>query len=64
MRLSLVLRREAPLRRGGRRVAIGLKMDAIPLHAGKLHLIPQSRLRGKQKGGVGGLRFSTDEIVA
>lgn len=64
MRLPLILRREAPLRRGGRRVPISLEMDAIPLHAGKLHLIPQSRLRGKQKGGVGGLRFSTDKILA
>lgn len=54
MRLSLILRRKAPLRRGRRSIAIGLEMDAISLHAAKLHLIPQSRLRGKQKGGVGG----------
>lgn len=47
MRLPLVLRREATLRRGRRSIAIGLEMDAIPLHAGKLHLIPQSQTPGK-----------------
>lgn len=64
MRLSLILRRKATLRRGWRSIAIGLEMDAISLHTAKLHLIPQNRLRGKHKGGVGGLRFSTDYSVA
>lgn len=64
MRLPLVFRREAPLRRGRRSIAIGLKMHAIPLHAGELHLIPRSQTLGKAERWGWGLRFSTDMFVA
>ena len=58
MRLSLVLRREAPWRRGRRSISIGLKVNAIPLHTGNLHLIPQSRLRvaERRRWGASGSR--------
>lgn len=61
----MVLRGKAALRRSGRGIAIGLEMNAIPLHAVYLGSSPAWQTLGKgRKAGLGHLRFSTDWFLA